>query len=456
MTNLFNARALQRRHRVGDRNGPITLLSPPLKATLALGVVIAIGGGLWATLARIPLTVEGVGVLLPVGSISTSVSPSNGVAVWMLDKPPAAWQQQAWRFQQSPGSFNDQSMAQLARSILQASESPEPGRSSLLAGEAKSLLQYRGTRFARGRLLVWVQESVQKANLSGALDQLDRSLRASEAQQRNISAQQAVLRSEFTSRQSYLASMKKLESRGFVSRAAILEQQASVDGIGSQLLSNDNQLIQLARQRDQAYQALRNQLASMIEQQLIFAPRDVYLDQANALSGEAVSRGQGLLKLSDKPLNDTTLVPVFLGSNEMAQVRPGMLALVTPAGYKRAEVGGIRARVVFKARLPGNLETVTARIGVPSLAQQIVAQEPSPTLLLLNLERAKGKAAANSGGYLWSSRSDLPFAPTPGERLDVEITTRRVRPIELVLPSLKRWFGFAPPDVPAAAGEASS
>ena len=115
MTNLFNTRALQRRHRVGDRNGPITLLSPPLKATLALGVVIAIGGGLWATLARIPLTVEGVGVLLPVGSISTSVSRSNGVVVWMLDKPAAAWQQQAWRFQQSPGSFNDQSMAQLAR-----------------------------------------------------------------------------------------------------------------------------------------------------------------------------------------------------------------------------------------------------------------------------------------------------------------------------------------------------
>ena len=69
MTNLFNARALQRRHRVGDRNGPITLLSPPLKATLALGVVIAIGGGLWATLARIPLTVSGIGVLLPVGHI---------------------------------------------------------------------------------------------------------------------------------------------------------------------------------------------------------------------------------------------------------------------------------------------------------------------------------------------------------------------------------------------------
>ena len=455
MTNLFNDRALKRRHRVGDRNGPITLLSPPLKATLALGVAIAVGGGLWATFARIPLTVSGVGVLLPVDSIATSVSQGNGVVLWMFIQPTAAWQQQAWRFQQNPGSFNDQTMAELARAVLQASERQQPKLTPTAADKGKPLLQFRGSRFERGRLLLWVQDNSQKARLSSALDQLERSLRAGSAQQRNITAQQAVLRRELASRSSYLASMKKLEAKGFVSRAAILEQQASVDGIGSQILSNDNQLIELSRQRDQAYQNLRNQLVTLIAQQLIFAPGDVYLDQPNALSGEAVSSGQALLKLSDQPLNGTVLVPVYLGSNETAQVRPGMPALATPAGYKRAEVGGIRAQVVNKARLPGNLETVSARIGVPSLAQQIVAQEPSPTLVMLALEREQGQPVVNSGGYRWSSRSALPFAPTPGERLDVEITTRQVRPIELVLPSLKRWFGLIPPDVLGAAGSAN-
>ena len=130
----------------------------------------------------------------------------------------------------------------------------------------------------------------------------------------------------------------------------------------------------------------------------------------------------------------------------MAQVQPGMTALATPAGYKRAEVGGIRAKVVFKARLPSGLETVTNRVGVRSLAQQIVTQEPSPTLVFLALERADEPPVANSGGYRWSSHSALPFPPTPGERLDVEITTRQVRPIELVLPSLKQLFGLTPPN----------
>lgn len=451
MTNLFNSRALQRRHRVGDHNGPITLLSPPLKATLALGVLIALGGGLWATLARIPLTVEGVGVLLPIGAIATTVSPGNGVAQLMFNQPAAAWQQQALRFQQSPGSFNQQTMAQLARTILLASESQQPN--ALATGPSKPLPHHhRGKQIARGQLLVWVQVSDQRASLSSALNQLERSLRASEAQQRNITAQQNVLRSQLRSRSSYLASMKKLEAKGFVSRTSILDEQATVDGIGSQINSNANQIIAFARDRDQAYQALRSQLASLVQQQLIFAPRDLYIDQVLFQNGEAVSRGQELLKHSHQPLIDPSLVPVFLGTKEMAQVRPGMKALVTPAGYKRAEVGGIRGLVVFKDRIPGNVETVTDLIGVRSLAEQIVAQEPSPVLAHVKLQRAQGKAVPNSGGYLWSSGSDLPFAPTPGERLDVEFTTRLVRPIDLVLPSLKRWLGLEPPDVPAAAG----
>ena len=455
MTNLFNSRAVQRRHRVGDHNGPISLLSPPLKATLALGVLIALGGGTWATLARIPLTVEGVGVLLPVGAIATTVSPSDGVALWKFNQPSAAWQQQALHFQQSPGSFNQQTMAQLARKILLASESQQSN--TLTAGSSKQLPQHhRGKRIAPGQLLVWVQGAEQRASLSSALNQLEQSLRASEAQSRNIAAQQSVLRSELKSRTSYLVSMKKLEAKGFVSRTTILDGQATVDGIGSQMHSNDNQMIGLARDRDQAYQALRSQLASLVQQQLIFAPRELYIDQVLIQNGEEVSRGQELLKHSHQPLIDPTLVPVFLSTKEMAQVRPGMKALVTPAGYKRGKVGGIRGQVMFKDRLPGNVETVADLIGVRSLAQQIVAQEPSPVLVQVKLERSQGKAVTNSGGYLWSSGSDLPFAPTPGERLDVEFTTQLVRPIDLVLPSLKRWFGLTPPDGPPAAGGVSS
>ena len=447
MTNLFNDRALKRLHKVGDQSGPITLLSPPLKATLYLGVVIAIGGGLWATFARIPFTVNGTGVLLPVGAITNSVSLSDGIAIWMVGRPPTLWQQQAWNFKQNSVSFDDQSMAQLANSILKASESAVVSSDAIALGSALSLQRYRGSRFPRGRLLVWVQNSSQKGSLASSVDQLERTIRSGNELTNKILVQIKVLRSQYDTRLEYLKDMKKLEVPGYVSRDNILGEQSTLDSISAQILSNQNQLIELKRLRNVAYQDLRNQLALFINQQFVFADNDVYLNQANALNGEEVTRGRSLLKLSDQPLQDTSLVPVFIGSNEAAQVRLGMKVLATPAGYKRSEFGGIRGQVAFKAALPGTLETVTARVGVESIAQQIIARAPSPTLLMVSLEKANRKIQSNSGGYLWSTNSNLPFAPIPGERLDVEITTRSVPPIEMILPSLRRWFGLTPPDL---------
>ena len=452
MRNLFSTRALKRRFRVGERSGPITLLSPPLKATLALGVVIAVSGGLWATFARIPLTVTGTGVLLPINTLSSTESQIDGVMQWMFDQPTAEWHVLAWRFQQNPERFDDSAMVSLARQILSASDAPLPSTANY---RDRTLPRYRGMRFPRGRLLLWVQSDIQKAALDNALDQLARTLRANAEQRHNIEAQQSGLRREFQTRSSFLASMKGLEGNGFVSRTSILQQQATLDGIASQIYSNDNQLISLARDRDQAFQGVRSQLVSLVQQQLIFSPRDGYLDQVSAQTGEGVSQGKRLMSLSDQPLSAATIVPVFFGANETAQVRPGMAALATPAGYKRGGVGGIRGRVVFKALLPGNLDTVTASTGVASIAQQIVAREPSPTLVVLALDRAQSGPGTNSGGYRWSSRSDLPFPPTPGERLDVEITTREVRPIELVLPVLRQALGLTPPAPVASAQDGS-
>ena len=55
MTNLFTERALKSKHSSRELSGPVTLLTPPLKATLALALLIAFGGTAWAFLARIPL-----------------------------------------------------------------------------------------------------------------------------------------------------------------------------------------------------------------------------------------------------------------------------------------------------------------------------------------------------------------------------------------------------------------
>lgn len=458
MTQLFNRRALKKRHRVGERTGPITLLTPPLRLTLLLGLAIAAGGGSWATLARIPITVQGTGVLLPVSTINSSLSGVKGDVHWMFNRPAETWQMQVLRYVQRPGDVSDEQAAALSSAVLLAGERVRARRDARRStgpdSSAKEFADnlretFHGRRIPGDTLLLWIQSSENQERLQSALDDLKRTLDDDRDQVNNIAAKQVILNSELISRGSYLKQMRALEGKGFVSRASILQEQAQVDNIRSQILSNNNELISLRKQKAQAYQSLRNALASLINQEMIFTEHEVYLSQVIPNDGESVNQGQVVLELSNDNLDDPVLVPLFLSSREMAQVFPGMPALATPSGYKRSEVGGIRAEVVSMAKIPSGLEDVTARVGVRSLAQSILQRVQAPTLAVMALKRTAGPGSANSGGYVWSSRGDLPFPPTPGDRLDVEITTRTVPPIALVLPALRRFFGWSPPQEPS-------
>ncbi len=418
-----------------------------------MGLLIAIGGALWATFARIPLSVEGTGVLLPVSTINSSISGTNGNVVWMFNQPKQQWHLSARRFQNRPYQFNNRQMTELAKQILIAidkiSEKISIAENSSAENFTDKLNQsFHGEKIPAGKLMLWIQSSAQHEQLHSQLDQLKRTLRDTLAQQNNINSKQSILREELARRSSYLAQMQSLESKGYVTRATILQEQAQVDNLRTQIYSNKNELIQLANQLDQSYQKLGNTLSNLINQEMIFASHDVYLTQVIPNNGESVSKGQVVLQLSDDSLKGPRLVPVFLGSKEMAQVFPGMDALATPEGYKRSEVGGIRGRVVSMAQVPSGLEDVSARVGLKSLAQVITNREPSPTLAVVALERTGKTSPFNSGGYRWSSKGDLPFPPTPGDRLSVQITTRHVAPIEMVLPSVRYFFGMSPPDSP--------
>jgi len=436
---FIRARALLCHKHVCEFQSSITLLSRRLQVSLGLGVVITVIGCIWAAQTRISSTVAGTGVLLQIDSLDTVTSQVDGSVQWMFDKPATDWQPLALRFRANPEDFNDQAMVSLAKRILVASD--ESYKTSETQ-DAETMIRFREKPITSGQLLAWIKSSSQLTNLANALDQLKRTLRDNSEQRSNIEEQQALLQTELVNRSAFLDNMKRLEGKGFVSLSSILQEQSAVNDISSTIHTNDNQVIALSRERDLALQALRSQLVTLLRQQLIYAKDDLVLVQVNALNGEMVNKGKQLLRLSEQPLNDATLVPVFIASNKAADVQPGMAAIVTPAGYASSQVGGIRGSVVFKANMPGNIETVTARTGDRAFANSILAKEPSPKLVVISLARAKDRRAKNNGGYEWTSNADLPFAPVPGDRLDVKITTRDVRLTELLFSSLKQMLWF--------------
>ena len=63
---------------------------------------------------------------------------------------------------------------------------------------------------------------------------------------------------------------------------------------------------------------------------------------------------------------------------------------------------------------------------------------------MVELERSAADQRDNRAGYVWNSKA-IARSQT-ADQLTVAITTRRVAPIALVIPRLRRWFGIVPPE----------
>ena len=450
MNRLFSDRALKKKHNVGDFTGPVSLISPPLKATFGVGLLIAFAGSLWAFLARIPITVEGTGVLLPVSTISSVSSEVDGITYLLYGRNPQEWHELAYKFKTSPSILSRKSVITLAKKLLNESEKDMLlVRSNVSFAELylenlnESLI---GKKLPRGKLLLWVQNSGSREKLNAAKIKFNKASSQFSLKAKNISSKQRLLENELAQRTSYLRAMQSLEAKGYVTRASILQESAQVDQLQSQIYSNRNDLINLENDVQQAYIEIRNSISQIIENELVFSNSNSYMVEIIPNHGDFVSKGDDLLRLSSDPLGIPSLVPVFLSGSDTAQVSSGMNAIATPEGYKRSEVGGIKGQISSVTKLPQGLAGITSLVGDKSLAEAIAKKSPSPSLAILSLTLDPTGKTINSGGYEWTSTENLPFSPSSGDELSVQITTRLIAPVEFVLPSLRSFFGFAPPN----------
>lgn len=431
------------------KSPPIILLTPPLRLTLGLGLVVSLLGCLWAIFAKIPITVNGTGILLPVNSSNTILSPDEGIAYWVFDQSPPLYQHLAWRFRNQPESFTNQEVVDLAMmlnnySIRLAAKYSNTAKTTDHPDNLK--IVNRSARFAQGRLLLWILSAERHQRIASSLEEVRRSTLFAKKESDNLLEQQRLLNTKLKSRIAYLTEMKKQEALGYVTRTSILEQESQVDNLRSQVLDINNELLKISSNLSTVNASLRANLSELIGKSLVFATSNLFITDIIPNNGDTVSAGQTLMQTSTIPLDSPTYIPVFLSNRDFSQVFLGMPVLATPSGYKRAEVGGIRGRVVAISKLPSSLQEIIARVGAGAIAQPILSQYNPPSLVVVELERDFRSQPRNHGGYQWSSKSPLPFPPKGGDTLNVEITTRLVAPISLVLPDLKEVFGIAPPE----------
>jgi HlyD family secretion protein len=127
---------------------------------------------------------------------------------------------------------------------------------------------------------------------------------------------------------------------------------------------------------------------------------------------------------------------VYLSPDEGKTVRPGMRARVEPATVRRDEYGAVIGRIVSVSVYPATPEGMAATLHNPELVTRF-SHGGAPYAAVVQLEADPGSPS----GYRWSSGRGPAQRITSGTLVHAEVVTRERRPLDLLLPLIRRVSG---------------
>lgn len=487
---IFEAAALERLQSGADSTKPAAFLPLPVRLTAIAAAAIAGVGVLWSIVARVPVQVNGIAAIVPNSGMGSLVAPNSGRLLFQVNglganTLPAAQQRNnalLSRFWENDARAFTTKIAAAGNlsTLVDAALAPVLGQPLVLPEELadEEAFDHQGKQqlisYPPGTLLAWVIDPKAHQDLNGALlstlpavdlqQQQRRERLKRSGQYRNLGGlqqgQRQVIAQELQQRQELYQRLQGLWKQGFISTAQLLQEQAGINALKNQLLNADasalSTRINSQDQLDQSKQAnianldsrnkLESQLINYLASAGVFAPEGgFYLLARNTRNGAFVRQGDEVLNYTFKPPQLPAQVPVFLDGTAAQQVNEGMSVLLTPKGISRAEFGGIRGRVVQVNKLPLLGEGLQGAIGSRALASSIQQGIPTPYLAWVKLDVADAQycqQVLSRRCYRWSSGRLPPHPVRLATLADVQITTTYRRPVEFVMPALRKALGL--------------
>ena len=440
----------------------VRLISSPLRAAIIITLLISTGGLLWACFAKVPIYVDGFGLMIRRGNNRRLLSLTEGELHHNFNANgvvASERNQELFEISELGITKAAAQTAELAQQVLALTDSPKLDRTSALSKE----------KIPRGSLLSWVEAPAQWAALQDSLDAYQLSEKTLRLTEQELTAIDLALKkkinlleNEVETQTEFLETIRQLNARGYASRAKYLSQQTRVDAIRSEVLShqerlavNQAQLLQSRIAVDSAETELVKALRIYADYSLIFAKHDLFINDVLAPHLSEVRQNDAVLRVSRQALNKLPeQIPGFLSQAAAQQVRPGMKVLATPTGMSQAQYGGLVAKVTSVEVLPASLTEIRQSLGSEGEASEISNLIPQPILATIQLEKDPKTNDSNKEGLKWSSAGRIPYPVREGDLLSLQITTQTVRPISLLIPWLRQFTGTSAPMLTPQSGEA--
>ena len=414
--NTFRAAALERAASP-EQLDHLVAITRPVDWILALVIFISLATAVaWGILGRVPTRAQAEGILVSSGGrVVDAVSDAPGrlvsVDVAVGDR---VTQGQAvariaqtdieQRYRDATEVHNEREREhQILKSKIEAELASKTQNFAKLEQAFNQIIQATSQRIDYLSVDVKNLEDLLAKGFTTRRNVEDRRHELTDAQQRKEDAQNEVLK------------LKEQKTD--------LETQRERDIQDSQFRLNDAR-----RQMDQlAGQLGRNtQVLSPIEGRVL---------EIKVSSGSVLNIGTSVIAIETE---GTTLdAIVYIAADRGKSVKPGMEVRLEPSTVKREEFGTMVGSVVSVSEFPITPQGMSAVLHNDSLVARF-SRDGAPYAASIRLERDDTAAS----GYRWAVGKGPPLRLSSGTLTRAEITTREQRPLELVLPVLKRWTGI--------------
>lgn len=446
-----------------------------------LGITLSIAL-IWSILGRIPITVQGQGILLRSRSVSgqpLEISDfeapgegrltkllvkegdlvQKGQVIGEIDQPDLRDQLQSKRLELRQLQAQNTSLRDLeARSVELSQKSLSTKRYNL-----KSQIQSLKSRsaFLREQKLSALKE--QQWELQ---DQLKRNNKVAKLQQDILKRQQPLVQEGAISKTMLIQSEQELVTTQNADAELLANiQQLNVDistaneeylitldriaDLRSQISDLDSQsedvvLQNQTRQTDRQIQiqAVRREItqleANLKQRSQIISPYDGSVLSVFVPTNQIVSTGKPLGQIRVKGGATTPLKNlVYFTDGDGKRIAPGMKVAITPDTVKREEYGGIVGRVLSVSSYPVSQKSAEEFVEDEALAETLTSNGRNIEVFV----QLQAKPDSPSG-YLWTASRGPTSLITSGTTTTTQVTVEERAPISFILPVLRKWTGL--------------
>ena len=445
-------------------------------ATFGSLIVVAV---IWSIFGRIPVTLNGEGVIIRPGKVVSLQVPSEGQILTLNFKPGDTIKQE-----QVLGTIDQPQLEQqlkqeelkLADLLNQNNETDELERQKI-GLERQNLRRQRTDLQANLRSYEESGPTIRKKglesiaqrreNLKQSLQQTKNNIPTLEKrhearkdlEQRGVVDQDTVLlaKQELTDNlikvSDLEAQLKGLDLQVSEQHAAYLKDLNSIKEIKTQIQKIDVQLAQLTEQdRKQSFDK-KNQVQTTelqikrLESELyrkskIISPYNGRVLEVSVSPGRTVTAHNSIARIEKQDGNAQPQVAIYLTDKDGKQIEPGMLVQVTPSTVKRERFGGIVGKVTEIPPYPVTTQEITETLGNEDQANNILQRmSPSGGALMQGFASLEQDPKTKSG-YKWSSSNGPPLEITSGTTAQVRVQVGEKAPISYVIPIFKSLTGL--------------